>query len=76
MPEQIQQNTANVLADLSGLLPTLESLYKDIHSHPELSMEENRTAEIAAQHLRSAGGYGCAAGPRSDRSTLCEQRNC
>lgn len=44
-----------VLADLGTLLPDLESVYKDIHSHPELSMQENRTAGIAADHLRSAG---------------------
>lgn len=46
---------ANVLAGLSELLPALESLYTDIHSHPELSMQETRTAGIAADHLRSAG---------------------
>jgi metal-dependent amidase/aminoacylase/carboxypeptidase family protein len=36
-------------------LPDLESVYKDIHSHPELSMQENRITGIAAEHLRSAG---------------------
>ena len=25
------------------MLPDLEDLYKDIHSHPELSMQEKRT---------------------------------
>src|SRR5690349_11342070 len=45
----------NVLADLGRLLPDLESVYKDIHSHPELSMHENRTAGIAADRLRAAG---------------------
>src|SRR5690349_18095352 len=45
----------NVLADLGRLLPDLESVYKDIHSHPELSMQENRTAGIAADRLRTAG---------------------
>ena len=40
---------------LSALLPELESLYKDIHSHPELSMQENRTAALAAARLRAAG---------------------
>jgi amidohydrolase len=45
----------NVLANLGTLLPDLESVYKDIHSHPELSMQENRTAGIAADHLRAAG---------------------
>ena len=36
-------------------LPNLEALYKDIHSHPELSMQETRTAGIAAERLRLAG---------------------
>ena len=45
----------SVLANLSTLLPDLESVYKDIHSHPELSMQENRTAGIAADRLRAAG---------------------
>jgi amidohydrolase len=45
----------NVLANLGTLLPDLESVYKDIHSHPELSMQENRTAGIAADRLRAAG---------------------
>jgi len=45
----------SVLANLGALLPDLESVYKDIHSHPELSMQENRTAGIAADRLRAAG---------------------
>ncbi|MGH9740360.1 MAG: M20 family metallopeptidase [Candidatus Acidiferrales bacterium] len=45
----------NALANLGALLPHLESVYKDIHSHPELSMREHRTASIAADSLRSAG---------------------
>jgi amidohydrolase len=55
MSQETQQHSASVLANLNTLLPDLESLYKDIHSHPELSMRENRTAGIAAEHLRSAG---------------------
>lgn len=43
------------LKPLNGLLPDLEKLYKDIHAHPELSMQENRTANIAAERLRAAG---------------------
>jgi hippurate hydrolase len=42
-------------AELEKILPDLEELYKDIHSHPELSMQETRTAEIAAERLRAAG---------------------
>jgi hippurate hydrolase len=44
-----------VLGKLDELLPDLEALYKDVHSHPELSMEETRTAGIAADRLKAAG---------------------
>jgi len=44
-----------VLANLDGLLPELETIYQDIHSHPELSMQEERTAGVAADHLRALG---------------------
>jgi amidohydrolase len=40
---------------VSSLLPELERLYMDVHSHPELSFEETRTAGIAADALRDAG---------------------
>src|SRR6201987_875323 len=49
------QPAQNVLTHLGTLRPDLESVYKDIHSHPELSMQEKRTAGIAADRLRSAG---------------------
>ncbi len=45
----------SVLAGLAEELSGLESLYEDIHSHPELSMQETRTAGIAAARLQSAG---------------------
>src|SRR5579872_7046026 len=45
----------SALRDLDSLLPDLEALYKDVHSHPELSMQETRTAGLAADHLRAAG---------------------
>src|SRR5580693_3061823 len=44
-----------VLANLDGLFAELETIYKDIHSHPELSMQQERTAGVAANHLRAAG---------------------
>jgi amidohydrolase len=47
--------SASILGDLRGLLPDLETLYTDVHAHPELSMQETRTAGLAAGHLRSAG---------------------
>ena len=40
---------------ISSLLAELEGLYTDIHSHPELSFQETRTARIAADRLRGAG---------------------
>ena len=36
---------------IDKLLPELEEIYKDIHQNPELSMEEFRTAKIAADYL-------------------------
>jgi hippurate hydrolase len=44
-----------IWGNLDTLLPVLEALYKDVHSHPELSMQETRTAGLAADHLRAAG---------------------
>jgi hippurate hydrolase len=37
------------------MLDDLEQLYQDVHRHPELSMQEERTAAIAAERLRRAG---------------------
>ena len=54
MGEEAKQSR-RILAGLGDLLSDLESLYRDIHSHPELSMQEERTANIAAQHLRASG---------------------
>lgn len=44
-----------VIGNLEGLLPNFEGFYRDLHSHPELSMCETRTAALAAERLRSAG---------------------
>src|SRR5246127_4158211 len=43
------------LRNLEGLLPDLTEFYKLVHSHPELSMQETRTAKLAADRLRAAG---------------------
>lgn len=40
---------------LDALLPELETIYKDLHRHPELSMQEVRTAKLAAEHLARHG---------------------
>src|SRR6185437_9258013 len=44
-----------VLKNLDQLIPDLEALYKDVHAHPELSMQETRTAAVVAERLREAG---------------------
>ncbi len=48
---QIKAFNANMDGIMDELLPELEEIYKDIHQHPELSMEEFRTAKIAADYL-------------------------
>ena len=49
------RSSDTALRNLDELLPDLEALYKDVHSHPELSMQETRTAGLAADRLRAAG---------------------
>jgi hippurate hydrolase len=44
----------SVLRRLHDRLDDLEALYKDIHSHPELSLQEKRTARLAAERLKAA----------------------
>jgi hippurate hydrolase len=43
------------LSNLKVLLPKLEAFYADVHSHPELSMQETRTSALAADQLRASG---------------------
>lgn len=51
-----QHPAANGLAaKVQQMIPGLETLYKDIHAHPELSMQETRTAGVAARHLADCG---------------------
>jgi amidohydrolase len=47
------QQTPQSLADAE--LPSLVAIYKDVHSHPELSGQEDRTAALVAKELRAAG---------------------
>ena len=53
--EVVTKRATRVLADLEDRLPALNELYFDLHKHPELSMQEQRTAEILARRLRNAG---------------------
>src|SRR5216117_1739802 len=47
------QQTPQSLVDAE--LPSLLTIYKDIHTHPELSGYEERTAALVAKDLRAAG---------------------
>jgi amidohydrolase len=47
------EQTPQSLADAE--LPALLAIYKDIHTHPELSGHEERTASLIAKELRAAG---------------------
>src|SRR6478609_5206368 len=52
-PLAFSQQTPQSLADAE--LPSLLGIYKDLHSHPELSGYEERTAALVAKELRAAG---------------------
>jgi amidohydrolase len=47
------QQTPQSLADAE--LPSLLTIYKDLHTHPELSTHEERSAAIVAKELKAAG---------------------
>src|SRR5882724_5473824 len=52
-PLILAEQTPQSLADAE--LPSLLGIYKDIHTHPELSGYEERTAALVAKELRAAG---------------------
>src|SRR5262249_36195752 len=52
-PLLFAQQAPRSLADAE--LSSLVGIYKDIHSHPELSGQEERTAALVAKELRAAG---------------------
>jgi len=52
-PLILAEQTPQSLADAE--LPSLLTIYKDLHSHPELSTKEERSAGIVAKELRAAG---------------------
>jgi hippurate hydrolase len=46
---------ARIEASLAKTYPDLETLYKDLHIHPELAFQENRTAALLAARMRKLG---------------------
>ena len=49
----LAQQTPTQLADAE--LPSLVTIYKDLHAHPELSGQEQKTAAFIAKELRAVG---------------------
>ena len=47
------QQTPQQIADAE--LPSLLNIYKDIHTHPELSTQEQRTSALLAKELKAIG---------------------
>src|SRR5580765_5891667 len=47
------QQTPQSIADAE--LPSLITIYKDLHANPELSTHEERSAAIVAKELKAAG---------------------
>ncbi len=52
-PLVMAEQTPQSLADAE--LPSLLTIYKDVHSHPELSTQEQRTSALIAKELRAVG---------------------
>lgn len=44
-----------VSAQVNGMYPKLETIYKDLHAHPEIAFQEVQTAAKLAQEMRGMG---------------------
>ncbi|PMC61571.1 hypothetical protein CJ204_10240 [Corynebacterium xerosis] len=60
---------AAILADTADTAAAREALYKDLHRHPELSMEDHRTSDVAHScghdvHVTAPPGEEVGAGAR------------
>src|SRR4051794_25146253 len=49
----LAQQTPQAIADAE--LPSLITIYKDLHTHPELSGHEERSSAVVAKELKAAG---------------------
>ncbi|GAA1874744.1 amidohydrolase [Asanoa iriomotensis] len=54
-PQEAAGRARAVLADLDGVLPEVDTLYQDLHTNPELSGAEVRTAGIIGARYKDAG---------------------
>ncbi|MCW0236197.1 MAG: amidohydrolase [Ferrovibrio sp.] len=51
----LSPDKAAIFSKIDAMLPELEKIYLDLHRHPELSMQEVRTAGIAAAWMKQYG---------------------
>ena len=49
------QDSAAVAGQINGMYPQLETIYKDLHQHPEIAFQEVRTAAKLAAEMRAHG---------------------
>jgi hippurate hydrolase len=49
------QDHKAVVPEVAALQPELETLYRDLHEHPELAFHEERTAETLAKRIKELG---------------------
>jgi hippurate hydrolase len=49
------QVAAPTAAEIDRMYPDLETLYKELHQHPELAFQETKTAATLAERLRALG---------------------
>lgn len=54
-PRILAADKKAVFDKIAGMLPELEQIYLDLHRHPELSMQEVRTAGVAAAWMKTYG---------------------
>jgi hippurate hydrolase len=51
----LAKDQAAIRAGLDKAYPHLDAVYKDIHEHPELALQETRTAALLAKEMRALG---------------------
>src|SRR5947209_11713926 len=54
-PTSLKDRTTEIESQVTAELPSLETLYKQLHSHPELSLQEEQTAARLTKGLKNLG---------------------
>lgn len=49
------QDASAVASQINGMYPKLDAIYKDLHAHPEIAFQEERTAAKLAAEMRAIG---------------------